>query len=201
MNLLKNSENYFNNKIISVVGNAEIKNDYSVDIDSSDIVIRFNHGALNYLNYPKLGTKMDIFATNGWTDKNYKKIINYINHLDCNIKILLTRPISRGLNHGLFLTEPFIKVLNNKPNKIVEIKKNIFLENKIKNYYNFTSGIITIMFLKQFNCKEIKIFGFDNFSSGHFYEVGKDVTRGHDKSVEKIVLDSFKNIDNIKIYK
>jgi hypothetical protein len=85
-------------------------------------------------------------------------------------------------------------------NNIIEIPKEFFLLNKINNYYNFTSGIITIMFLKRFNFKEIKIFGFDGFSSGHFYNPGKNISGGHDTSVEKYILNSFSNLSNIKIH-
>jgi hypothetical protein len=202
MNLINkdNLRELFDGKTISVVGNSEIKNDYSYDIDNSDIVIRFNHGALNYLNHPKLGKKIDIFATNGWMDSNYIKVINYIDYLDDNVNILLTRPINSGLNHGLFINKPYIDILNNKSNKIIEIPKDFFLLNKINNYYNFTSGIVTIMFLKQFNFKEIRIFGFDSFSSGHFYNPKKNVSGGHDPSTERYILNSFNKINNIKIY-
>jgi hypothetical protein len=92
MNILKNVDEYFNNKIISVVcnGSSLLKKDYSKDIDDSDIVIRINVGAINYKNYKQLGEKMDIFATNAYFDTNSELVSSFLKSIDNN-KIILSK--------------------------------------------------------------------------------------------------------------
>lgn len=192
----------FNNKVVSVVcsGDSLLRKDFSKEIDNSDIVIRFNQGAMFYQHYPFLGEKFDIFAVNSYDGEDHQSVIDFLKRLDSSIKVLSTRPIQRGLNYGLFARKIFLETFNEIDNEVLDIKKDVFLENAVGNYYNFTSGFSVFLYLSQFEPKEIKVFGYDAFknTNDYFFKQKKVVNSGgHDTLIE---LSMIPKINNLKIF-
>jgi hypothetical protein len=196
MNILNNFEinSLFNNKKISIVGNGNstLNKSYGNIIDDSDFVIRFNYGGIEFENYKKdLGNNIDIFGTNGWDDKDHNKILNYIENLDDKKIVLLTRPINKELGHGLYVRKPYINLLKNSNKKIIEISSEYFIKNEYKKYHNFTTGLITILFLLDFKPKEIKLFGMDSFmlKNDYFFK-NKKVKHNHNGNIEHEIINN-----------
>jgi hypothetical protein len=203
MNIFENVDEYFNNKIISVVcnGSSLLKNDYSKDIDDSDIVIRINIGAINYKNYKQLGKKMDVFATNAYFDTNAELVSNFLKSIDKNKIILTTRPLFNNIKTRCAIADTrFIKIYNSIINNIIEIKEDILLKNNLNGFNNFSSGLTIILFLLEFNIREIKIFGMDFFKSDYYYN-SKVPINPHRPDIEKKIIDDLIIIDKIKLYK
>jgi len=202
MNLIKGDKlkELFDTKTISLVGNGgSLKNkNYSDLIDIGDIVIRFNYGVINYLDYKEyVGEKFDIFATNSYASGNYKEIINSIKNT--NKIILTTRPFKKILKHGLYTNDQFFEAFENIDNDIIEIDESYFLNNKVNDYYNFTSGTITLLFLLNFDCK-INVFGMDFLKNGYYY--GNNINGGHNGNIEEDMIKKLsKTKENIKIFK
>lgn len=190
-----------NSETISVVCNGAslLKNTYGEEIDSSDIVIRMNHGALNYLSYKKqLGERIDIFVTNGWVEPNYKKVLNYLINLKENDMVIFSRPIESNLKHMLYVDPEFKKILNLAKFSYIDIKQEFFIDNAIDGYYNFSTGIILLLFLSNICESHIKVFGIDNFKTSHFYN-NKIESGGHNVKIEELLLNSL--INNKKVIK
>lgn len=208
IHFLQEQNEFFKNKIISIVGNGSsvLENDYSKEIDDSDIVIRMNHGGILYKNYPQLGRKMDIYATNSYSGQNlsgkkYTEILDFIQNLPTDKIIMTTRPLKQGLQHGLFTNKPFSNLFSKIDNKIIEISQDIFLKNKIDNFYNFSSGASILLYLKEYNFKKLKIFGFDNFKSKYFFDKNvKSTLGGHSGNMEQKVIEILSKEKNIIHY-
>lgn len=196
-------KDFFYNKTISIVCNGDslLKTDYSLEIDNSDIVIRFNLGGLFFHNFPTLGKKMDIFGVNSYDGEDHQQLIDFLKKIDKSIKVLSTRPLEKGLNYGLFAREIFINTFNEIDNQIFDIKKEVFLNSAIGDYYNFTSGFSTILYVSQFEPRKIKVFGFDAFNNDndYFFKKKKVFNKGgHNTELESNMISK---IHNINIYK
>lgn len=205
---LEEQNKFFKDKTISVVGNGSstLENDYSKEIDNSDIVIRMNHGGILYKDYPQMGKKLNIYATNSYTGQNisgkkYTEILNYIENLSNDKIIMTTRPLRLGLQHGLFTNKPFSNLFSKIDNKIIEISQDIFLKNKIGNFYNFSSGASILLYLNEFNFKTLKVFGFDNFKTKYFFNQNvKSTLGGHNGDMEQKVIEIISKEKNVKHY-
>jgi hypothetical protein len=205
MNLLKEDElnKIFNDKTISVVcnGSSLINKDYSKEIDECDVVIRFNHGAMFYQKFPFLGTKFDIFAVNAYDGEDFSSVINFLEKLDPSVRVLSTRPFKGGLNYGLFARKVFLETFSKIDNEVTDIKKEVFIENAVGGYYNYTSGFSTILYLSQFSPKEIRVFGYDAFKNDNDYFFKEKKVKnagGHNTSIE---LSLIHKIDKVNIVK
>lgn len=203
MRIIENLDEYFNNKTISVVCNGKslIDNDYSKEIDSSDIVIRINLGSVEFSKYPNLGKKINIFATNVYVDHNFKKISDYLKNLDNDIDIMTTRPFFNNKKTNCAIANyEFIKIFKYLNKNIIEIKEEVLLNNSYNGFNNFSSGLSIVLFLKDFNFKELKIFGMDFFKSDYYYN-SKIPINPHDSKIEEILIKKLLNSNlNIKKY-
>lgn len=187
-------EELFDGKTISIVCNGAslLEKDYSIEIDNSDLVVRFNHGALFYQNFPTLGKRMDIFAVNSYDGEDHESILKFLKTLKPEVHILSTRPFEQGLKFGLYTRNVFLRTYSEIENIVFEIKKETFLSNSVNNYYNFTSGASTVLYLQQFNVKEVKVFGYDSYNDekDYFYIDTKVKNLSHDTEIEnKIIQD------------
>ncbi|WP_163537039.1 hypothetical protein [Gracilibacillus sp. YIM 98692] len=76
--------NYINGKTIAIVGPAPIEEDLSAEINSFDIVVRFNYIGDNHLPSEGFGNRINVSYYNNGTVGNLKRLdnINFLNALD-----------------------------------------------------------------------------------------------------------------------
>ncbi len=147
---------FFENKTVAIVGNATslLGKKYGKQIDSHDIVIRFNRGYI--INEEAQGVKTTVWASS-----------LYIDELELKQKF-------PGINHIIWLTPKLSLMkeysLNVKKRMIIYPFLEWFKLYKRMNNTRPTSGAMLIDFLvNNVNFSSIDIYGFDFFRTNSFY--------------------------------
>jgi hypothetical protein len=147
---------YFENKTIAVVGNAEsiFEKNFGNDIDSHDIVVRFNKGYIK--NENSQGRKTDIWASSLYIDEiNLKKIFPDIKYV-----IWLSPKLSLIKKYSF----KFFRKMT-----IYPLYKWYSLYNKIARNRPTSGAMLLDYLIKSTKYKKIDIYGFDFFKTNTFY--------------------------------
>lgn len=167
-----NEREYFEtlkNKTLAIVGPCYNEHNSGLEIDSYDLILRFNHISTNILDEKKMGSRTDITFLNGNISENLfsKKI-----KLSRNVKFVIFK--YKKPNQAY-------KFQYENPNLIVKMAKNYnnFLFNS-----SFNVLPMVLLDLLETNLKKIKIFNSDLFLSdrdkhycSNFYQKGEEIKK------------------------
>ena len=192
---------------LAIVGNGKLSQNYGKDIDSCDLVIRFNKAKTK--GYEQLvGTKTSILALVGETSLSYNQAVD---KLDKSI----VRDIEYIYISGRKRNEDYEKAilkLKGHGNIIFQYINYDYFKAMctlidIKTNKNPSTGIniLCYMIATHMNLNdgdnEFNIYGFDNFKSGHYFDDENRNNSGfHDLDIERQILDYLNEFKNINMY-
>ena len=196
----------FTDKTVALVcnGSSILENNFSTEIDSSDIVVRINNGALNYKKFKsKLGNKMDVFLYNGFLPHDVDDIFtHFMLSLNNDVHIGFTRPLTKPcvkMVSDFYIDPYFLRLLrqNNKP--FFYPDETLFKRYEFNGYINFTSGLTALYMILDKSPSLLKVFGLDFFETSYFY--GGQSKYFHDMGCEKVMVDNVRRkFKNVKFY-
>lgn len=191
----------FKNKSVAVVGSSGhlLERDYAKEIDSHDIVIRFNQARVK--GYEKfVGSKTTHRIVNTHTflgttgNKRFpKNDPNFITKLE-NQEILIIRPVDVK------------KIKLKSPNNRVSILSDEFWNHcrmLLNNKKNPSVGFIGVLLAIQ-TSKKVDVYGFDQLHTTykkHYWEDVKVMGSDHDFSIEKKIFKQLHDDKIISIFK
>jgi len=160
-----------NDKKIIVVGNSEFKNKHGSLIDSYDVVIKFNHGAVFGQDKPEYFGKKCTIWNYAMNDERvcYNKYKEFKEKPDHIIR----------WGH--------VKHPNLQFSLTMSVNYNISNELNIAKHKYPSSGIVMIHYIaNNIQYKELSIVGFDSFKTVNFYEKNKKnrAIRWHESNKE-----------------
>lgn len=186
---------------IAIVGNGKLSKNYGADIDSHDVVVRFNHAQIK--GYEKLiGTKINILALAGATKQSWQ---NEFRKIDRDILRTCECICFSGNKHNYDYENALLSFNSDLKISYVERKffKTFCLSITNKKYKMIPSTgmnvLVNMIFKKPDNYFDI--YGFDCFESGHYSD---DEIRNnhefHDLKLEKKIICYLSEFENINFY-
>lgn len=149
-------EEFVKGKKVAVVGNADVDEDMSKEIDNHDIVIRIN----NFYNYysGKVGTKVDALVMGGLTA--------CVDKLD-NGQSLGEDVVQKFKPRIFLITESSNQKINNIHKRYDGCRKDMLMNNPLD--MKFTTGTMVLKILYDIDDVEVNLYAFDRGSKWKKY--------------------------------